>query len=128
LSTLKKGAQTIFAYFKKAQGFSHLLADVGKPIEDSELVSHILASLGAEYDPLVTSVTTRQDSISLNNLYGYMLSYELCLEQHKSAIDLNISIANTAQHQSPSYPKNNRGYNFGYRNTNFSCLQGPWPR
>jgi hypothetical protein len=120
VSTLKKGAQTISAYFQKAQGFSHLLVVVGKPIEGSELVSYILAGLGAEYDPLVTSVTTGQDSIFLNDLYGYMLSYELCLEQHKSAMELNISIANMAQRQSPSYSRNNRGYNSGYRNNNFS--------
>ncbi|XP_062176256.1 uncharacterized protein LOC133881351 [Alnus glutinosa] len=91
VSTLKKGGQTISTYFQKAQGFSHLLAAVGKPIEGSEVVSHILAGLGAECDPLVTSVTTRQDYNFLNDLYGYMLSYELCLEQHKSAMELNIA-------------------------------------
>jgi hypothetical protein len=69
-------------------------------------------------------VTTRQDSISLNDLYGYMLSYELRLEQHKSAIELNISTANTAERQSPSYSRNNHGYNSGYRN-NFSRGRGP---
>jgi len=123
LATLKKGAQSISAYFQKAQGFSHLLAAIGKPVDASELVSNILAGLGPDYDPLVTSVTTRQDSISLNGLYGYMLSYELRLEQHKSAIDLNISTANTAQRQSPSHPRNNRGSNPGYRN-NFSQGRG----
>jgi hypothetical protein len=117
---MRKGSQTISAYFKKAQGFSHFLAVIGKPIEASELVSHILAGLCAEYDPLVTSVTTRQDSISLNNLYGFMLSYELRLEQHKSTLEINISTANTAQHQSPIYSHNNRGHNNGYRNTNFN--------
>jgi hypothetical protein len=35
-------------------------------------------------------------------------------------LELNISTANTTQRQSPSYPRNNRGYNSGYRNTNFS--------
>jgi hypothetical protein len=123
LATLKKGAQSISAYFQKAQGFSHLLAAIGKPVDASELVSNILAGLGPDYDPLVTSVTTRQDSISLNDLYGYMLSYESRLEQHKSAIDLNISTVNTAQRQSPSYPGNNRGSNPGYRN-NFSRGRG----
>jgi len=121
---LKKGAQSISAYFQKAQGFSHLLAAIGKPVDASELVSNILAGLGPDYDPLVTSVTTRQDSISLNDLYGYMLSYDLRLEQHKSTIDLNISTANTAQRQSPSYPRNNHGSNQGYRN-NFSRGRGP---
>jgi hypothetical protein len=96
-SNLKKGAQTVSAYFQKAQGVANLLAAIGKPIKNSELISNILVSLGADYDPLVTYVTTRQDSISLTNLYGYMLSYELRLETHKTALELNISTANTAQ-------------------------------
>jgi hypothetical protein len=124
LSNLKKDAQTISAYFQKAQGIANLLAAIGKPVEDSELISNILAGLGADYDPLVTSVTTRQDSISLTDLYGYMLSYELRLETHKTTLDINISTANTAQRQSPSYPRNNRGSNTGYHNTNFSRGRG----
>jgi hypothetical protein len=124
LSNLKKGAQSVSAYFQKAQGFANLLAAIGKSIDNSELISHILAGLGADYDPLVTSVTTRQDSIPLTDLYGYMLSYEQRLETHKSALELNISTANTAQRQSPSYPRNNRGNHSGYRNSNFSRGRG----
>jgi hypothetical protein len=36
--------------------------------------------MGADYDPLVTSITTRQDFIPLTDLYGYMLSYEQRLD------------------------------------------------
>jgi hypothetical protein len=113
VATLKKGALSIFAYYQKAQGFSHLLVAIGKPIDASKLISHILAGLGPEYDPLVTSVTTRQDSISLNEVYSFMLSYEMRLEQHKSSIDLSISTTNTAQHQGQSYPQFNRGSSTG---------------
>jgi hypothetical protein len=109
---------------QKAQGFANLLAAIGKPIDNSELISHILDGLGADYDLLVTSVTTRQDSIPLTDLYGYMLSYEQRLETHKSALELNISTANTTQRQSPSYSRNNRGNNSGYRNFNFSRGRG----
>jgi len=125
VATLKKGTLSISAYYQKVQGFSHLLAAIGKPIEASELVSHILSGLGPEYDPLVTSVTTRQDSITLNELYGFMLSYEMHLEQHKSSIDLSISIANTAQRQGQSFPRFNRGSSIGQRNSNFSRGRGP---
>jgi hypothetical protein len=55
-----------------------------------------------------------------------MLSYELRLKQHKFAIDLNISTANTAQRQSPSYPRNNRGYNSWISQHQFLSWQGPW--
>jgi hypothetical protein len=121
---LKKGTQTVIAYFQKGQGFANLLAAIGKPIEDFELISNILAGLGADYDPLVTSVTARQNSISLTDLYGYMLSYELHLETHKTALELNISTANTAQRQSTSYARNNCGSNMGYCNSNFSRGRG----
>ncbi len=124
LSNLKKGAQSVSAYFQKAQGFANLLAAIGKPIDNSELISHILAGLGVDYDPLVTSVITRQDSIPLTDLYGYMLSYEQRLEAHKSALEVNISTANLAQRQSPSYSRNNRGLNSSYRNFNFSRGRG----
>jgi hypothetical protein len=42
LSNLKKDAQTVSAYFQKAQGIANLLAAIGKPVEDSELISNIL--------------------------------------------------------------------------------------
>jgi len=124
VATLKKGALSISAYYQQAQGFSHLLAAVGKPIEASELVSNILVGLGPEYDPLVTSVTTCQDSIPLNELYGFMHSYEMRLQQHKSSIDLSISTANAAQRQGSSYPRFNRGFSTSQHNTNFSRGKG----
>jgi len=54
-------------------------------------------------------VTTRQDFISLNDLYGYLLSFELHLDLHKSAVDVNISTANTAQRQTTPSQRNTRG-------------------
>jgi hypothetical protein len=117
VATLKKGALSISAYYQKAQGFSHLLAAIGKPIEALELVSHILAGLGPEYDSLVTSVTTCQDFMSLNELYGFMLSYETRLKQHKSTIDVSISTANTTQRQGQSYPWFNGGSSTGQINS-----------
>jgi hypothetical protein len=103
LSNQKKGAQTVSTYFQKAQGIANLLAAISKPIEDSKLISNILAKLDADYDPLVTSITTRQDSISLTDLYGYMLSYELRLDTHKTALEITISTANIALSRFESY-------------------------
>ena len=80
-----------------------MLVAIGHPLEDSDIVSYILNGL-ADYDCLVTSITTRSGPVSLNDLKGFLLSHELCLEQHIIAIDLSISIANTAQrYSSPNY-------------------------
>ena len=57
------------------------LAAVGQALSDTEMSSYILAGLGTEYDPFVTSVTTRVDPLSLDELYGHLLAHEQRLEQ-----------------------------------------------
>jgi hypothetical protein len=118
LSTLKKGATPVSEYFHKEQALGHSLAAINKPLQESELVSYILAGLGAEYDSLVTSITTRIDPISIDDLYGHLLSYDLCFEQHQSAVDVSILIANVAQRNHAMSPRFSRGQAFqtGYRN------------
>jgi hypothetical protein len=97
LTTLKKGSQPIAGYFQQAQGFAHMLAAIDHPLQESDVVSYILAGISADYDPLVTSITTRQEPIHLDDLSGHLLSYELQLEQHTTTVDLLISSANMAQ-------------------------------
>jgi hypothetical protein len=71
-------------YFQKAQHMSHILASAAEPLKDSELISYILVGLSAEYDSLVTSITTRMEPITLEDLYSHLLTYEQCLEHHHS--------------------------------------------
>jgi hypothetical protein len=65
---------------KQSLLLTHLLLLAGQPTGDSEVTSYILAGLPSDCDSLVTSVTTRLDSISLDDLYGYLSTHELCLE------------------------------------------------
>jgi hypothetical protein len=75
LATLKKGASSIVDYFQKAQTLAHTLAAIDEPLKESEVVFYILAGLSTDYDPLVTSITTRIDPISLEDLYGHLLTH-----------------------------------------------------
>lgn len=72
LATLKKGASSMSEYFQKAQTIAHTLAAVATPLQDSEFVSYELARLGSDYDPLITSITTCIDPVSLEDLYGHL--------------------------------------------------------
>jgi len=65
LATLKKGALSIADYFQKAQTLAHTLAASEEPLKSSEFISYLLAGLNSEYDPLVTSITTRVDPLSI---------------------------------------------------------------
>ena len=66
------------------------------PLNDYELVSYFLSDLGSEYDSFVTSVTTRVDPMTLDDLYGHLLAHELKLEQNQPAVDLALASANIA--------------------------------
>ena len=96
LATLKKGASSISDYFQKAQTLAHTLAAIDTPLKGSELVSYILVDLGSDYDPLITSITTRIDLVSLKDLYGHLLTHEQCLEHANSTGDLAVSSVNIA--------------------------------
>jgi hypothetical protein len=44
-----------------------------------ELVSYILTGLGSKFVPLISSITTRLDPMTLREVYGHLLSDELQL-------------------------------------------------
>uniref|UniRef100_A0A2N9I4N5 Uncharacterized protein n=1 Tax=Fagus sylvatica TaxID=28930 RepID=A0A2N9I4N5_FAGSY len=117
LVTLKKGNLSITDFYQKAEQYSDLLASIGQPISDNDLIIHILGGLPTEYDSLVTTVNTRLADFSIDELYGHLLSHELRLEQHAVTPDLGIPTANFAAkppgnssrgHQHPA--SSNRGF------------------
>uniref|UniRef100_A0A2N9F0L7 Reverse transcriptase Ty1/copia-type domain-containing protein n=1 Tax=Fagus sylvatica TaxID=28930 RepID=A0A2N9F0L7_FAGSY len=50
--------------------------------------------LGSEYDSLVTSVQTRADPLSIEDLYGHLLTHEIRLAHNQPAVDLSLANAN----------------------------------
>jgi hypothetical protein len=69
LTTIKKGGSSISEYFKKFKGLIDTLAAADQPLNDFELISFLLAGLGSEFDPFATSVTTRVDPMTIEELY-----------------------------------------------------------
>lgn len=53
------------------------LSATGMPLRDDEIIPNNLAGLGSDYDPLVTSITTRSDLMTLDEVYAHLMSYEL---------------------------------------------------
>ena len=79
LATLKKGDSSVADYFHRFTGLADTLAAIDHLLHDFELVSFLLAGLGPDFDSFVTSVKIRADPISLEDLYGHLLSHELHL-------------------------------------------------
>lgn len=82
LSNLKKKGLGAAEYFDKMKGFADTMASIGHPLSDEEILGYMLAGLGPVYEPLVATITARDDPVSLNAFYAHLLSAELRLEQH----------------------------------------------
>jgi len=77
LATAQKGSSTIAEYFSKMKSLADDMASAGKRLEDEEIASFILAGLDAEYNPIVSSVTSRgKEPLSLRELYTQLVSWE----------------------------------------------------
>jgi hypothetical protein len=48
----------------------------------------LLVGLGSEYTPFVTSITTKADILSLEKIYGHLLTQEMRLEKTQLAMDI----------------------------------------
>jgi len=96
LAILKKGSSSVADYFQRFQSLTDSLATVGQPLNGFEMVAFLLVGLRPDYDPFVTSVTTRVEPLSVEEIYGHLLFHELRLEHHYSAIDLSVTGAHYA--------------------------------
>jgi hypothetical protein len=76
LINTKKATMTMSQYFTKMKGFADKLAASGKILDDEEIVSYILNGLDSDYTPLVSSIMSRLEPISVNELYAQALSFE----------------------------------------------------
>lgn len=89
------------------QKFADTLSANSQTLDDSEVISYLLTGLPFAYDLLVISITTRVESMSLNDRYGFFLSHELLLKQHASLQELGLTIANLATNNFSSQGRGN---------------------
>uniref|UniRef100_A0A2N9J5N8 Reverse transcriptase Ty1/copia-type domain-containing protein n=1 Tax=Fagus sylvatica TaxID=28930 RepID=A0A2N9J5N8_FAGSY len=96
LSTLKKGDSSIADYFHTFTGLVDTLAAINQPLIEEEQISFLLAGLGSEYESFITTVHMRTELLSIETLYGHLLSQELRMVQAQPKVDLSLARAHFA--------------------------------
>jgi len=74
LATTHKGSSTIAEFFSKIKSLADDMASTGKKLEDEEIVSYILAGLDVDFNPVVSSISTRVEPLTLAELYTQLVS------------------------------------------------------
>jgi hypothetical protein len=68
LATTQKGNMPIMEYVGKMKSLADEMAYAGKPVNDEELVQHILTGLDQEYNPIVSAILARTEGTPIPTL------------------------------------------------------------
>ena len=71
------------------------LAAVHRPLDDFEVNSYLLASLSSDYESMVASIQILAAPMSLDELYGHLLTHEQLLTQLHPLTDVAAPSVNT---------------------------------
>ncbi|KAA8536638.1 hypothetical protein F0562_029116 [Nyssa sinensis] len=124
LANAKKGALSANAYFLSIKRMADELALAGQPLKANDIITYVLAGLGQEYDSLASTITSRSDPVTLEELYSLLLICESRINHNNQSLHAAASV-NLAtkqpqqQSQSPfrtaaNFQPSNRGRG-GYR-------------
>ncbi|KAL5580162.1 hypothetical protein UlMin_012604 [Ulmus minor] len=125
LQTTKKNSMSMIEFIMKTKSLSDSLAAIGEPVSDPDQIMNLLAGLGSDYNVVVTSISTKDTQLSLDNVHSLLLTYENRLEQQNSVDEIGVMSANFAQNNKyaggRSYNKNNQG---NQKPSNYGTGQG----
>ena len=76
LSSITKGNSSVTEYFQRVKTLADTLAAIGQPLPAYEIASSLLNGLDSSYDPLVASISTHVDPLTLEDIYSHLLSFE----------------------------------------------------
>nr|XP_020198538.1 uncharacterized protein LOC109784358 [Aegilops tauschii subsp. strangulata] len=90
---LQKGNLSITDYVGKIRTLCDELIAAGKRVNEEDIVSHILAGLDEEFDPVVSAMCSRMEPVTAAELFSQLLSFETRLNLRGGG---SQSSANTA--------------------------------
>lgn len=69
-------------YFMQIKRYTDELAIVGQSLICDEILTYLLTGLNHDYDPFVTTISTRKDHVTLEKVYSLFLTTESCLSHN----------------------------------------------
>ncbi|XP_023544061.1 uncharacterized protein LOC111803757 [Cucurbita pepo subsp. pepo] len=94
LATSKKRDQSAVNYFCKIKELATELAAADSALQDDDVIAYLLAGLGPDYDPFVTSMTTKSEALTLDDV---------------GRVELQLNLGSSANYASHGGQQKNHG-------------------
>ncbi|KAL4573020.1 hypothetical protein LXL04_019813 [Taraxacum kok-saghyz] len=96
LQTLTKGSMTMLEYIERKRSISDSLAENLHPVHDEDLIGYILSGLDSSYGSFITAFMMKSETLTVDDLVGYLLQEEARLEQEHLRLASITSASNPA--------------------------------
>ncbi|KAJ0533609.1 putative RNA-directed DNA polymerase [Helianthus annuus] len=107
LATTTKGSKPVADYLREMKAIADELPFAQKPVDDDDLIVHVITDLGDDYKQVTAAVKIRDNPISFSDLFEKLVDHErTMLEEKPPAL---ISTVNRTQRQQgrASYNRSN---------------------
>jgi hypothetical protein len=97
LNQTRKEHKTGVMFFGQIKALANEMAAAGKPMDDDDIISYVLAGLYDEYDgfvPAITALIKAEQVVTLSDVYSQFMSYEGRLEGRVSGSGSSVNAAN----------------------------------
>ena len=74
--TTRKCTMSMMEYLLKVKTIADNLATIGEQVSEKDRVLQVLGGLGADCNPIVASITAREDDISIHFIHNILLTHE----------------------------------------------------
>ncbi|XP_058009934.1 uncharacterized protein LOC131183293 [Hevea brasiliensis] len=94
LSRTKRDSRPVAKYLQLVKSIAEELSLCGSPVNDVDLIIHVLGGIGSEFRDIATAMHARDTIISFDELQDKLLDHELHLKQIDPNFDPTPVIAN----------------------------------
>ncbi|GJT77324.1 retrovirus-related pol polyprotein from transposon TNT 1-94 [Tanacetum coccineum] len=99
LATNSKGTKPVAEYLNEMKAIADELALAQKPIDDDDLIVHILTHLGDDYKQITAALKIRDTPITFSDLYEKLVDHERSIQESQPAT--LIATVNNTQRKGP---------------------------
>lgn len=126
LRAITKGSRSIAEFIARIRTISESLMSIGDPVSHRDLIEVVLEALPEEFNPIVASVNSQSEIITLDELESQLLTQEARNEKFKKALITDSVAVNLTQSSNPDDKNQGSQSQFGpysdqNQNPNFSA-------
>jgi hypothetical protein len=122
LAKLSQDTQSVTEYMQIVKRYADELTLIDAPLNDEDLVIHVLNGLGSDFKEISAAVRARDSPISFEELHEKLCDHETFLkrEPQRSETPITANVTTKSSHNGKTYTQNHQGRSNNFGNNQYN--------